>query len=239
MPTDEFDNGFVLYAGAMFGGKTAQAIIDGQRAIIANKKAIAFKTSWDNRYSEDYITANNNQLKFKAKSVPDLETLISSVKQENPQIIIIDEIHFFDENIYDFINEYKHKTRIIATGLQFDYRGNPFPLRTEKGKEYDSNKIDMGKLMGISTKIKQFWPICMTNEIIPCGPAYYNQRFDENGCLSKYSDPTIVIGNHNKYKALCDKHFIKPLPNDTFLTPEGKIITYEQTKEYSKFLEKK
>ncbi len=235
MPTDEFDNGFVLYVGAMFGGKTAQAIIDGQRAEIANKKTLGFKTNWDNRYSEGFITANNNQLKFPAKSVSNTKTLIELVENENPQIVIIDEIHFFDEKIYDFINEYKHKARIIATGLQFDYRGNSFRLRTENGKEFDSDKIDMGKLMGISTKIKQFWPICMSNEVIPCGPAYYNQRFDENGCLSKYSAPTIVIGNHNKYKALCDKHFVRPLPDDTFLTPDKKIITYEETKKYSQY----
>ncbi len=240
MPTEEFNNGFILYVGAMFGGKTAQAIMDAQRAVVANKKVCVFKTSWDNRYSDTYLTANNEQLKFPSISVPHLDDLIRETKKKNPEILIIDEIQFFDERIYDYILNNKKNMRIIATGLQMDYRGNSFPLRDPRGKEYDSEKIKIGTLMGISTKVKQFWPICVENtKESPCDSAYYNQRINEDGNLSKYSEQTVVIGATNKYRAVCDKHFIRPISNDKFLTPNGEIINYENTRDYIEILKNK
>jgi len=234
MPTEEFNNGFILYAGSMFGGKTAQAILNAQRAQIANRKVQAFKINWDNRYDDSFITANNEQLKYPAISVPNLGGLIKKLNKDT-EIIIIDEIQFFDENIYDFILENKSQKRIIATGLQTDYRGNSFPLRSIKGKEFDSEKYSIGDLMGISTKIKQFWPICkypINGEKYNCDSAYYNQRFNSDGTLSLYSEPTVVIGGTNRYLALCDKHFIRPLKNNTFRNYNGEILTQKQTKDY-------
>lgn len=208
---DEFDKGFMFYVGNMFGGKTAKMIIDLQRAEIAEKKVQVFKISWDDRYEEGQITANNGQLKFPAISVPDFSDLEKNL-MENVEILGIDELQFFDERIIDFIAEYKEKIKIIGTGLQFDYRGEPFSLRSVGDKETDS-KYTIGNLMSLAYPINQELPICTHKEKNKiCGnKTLYSQRWREDGTISRYNDQTIKVGGKESYAPRCQKHFIKPI----------------------------
>lgn len=206
----EFDNGFTLYVGNMFGGKTAQMIVDLQRAQIAGRKVQAFKINWDDRYGEDYITANNGQLKFPALSVPDFGDLEKNIL-ESVEVLGIDELQFFDWRSIDFIKKFKNKFKIIGTALQYNYRGEPFSLREIGNKEKDSN-YSVGNLMELAHCIIHKIPVCTHKESDEtCGRiALYPQRLDEDGGYSKYNDLTIVVGGVNKYFPRCVKHFVKP-----------------------------
>lgn len=208
----EFNPGFRLYSGTMFGGKTAQLIFDLQRADFAGKKVQAFKVAWDNRYEDGYVTANNGELKFPAKSVANVSQL-EKILEPDTEIIGIDEGQFFDERLYDFIRENRERILLIGTILQNTYRGaEPFPLRgSPTDKEVDSEIYHSGDIMSLATKIIQKWPVCTYENGDICGKvAYYPQRWDENGKLSKYSDKTVVIGSDDKYAPRCFEHFIQP-----------------------------
>jgi thymidine kinase len=206
----EFDKGFTLYVGNMFGGKTAQMIVDLQRAEIAGKKVQAFKVNWDNRYEEGYITANNGQLKFPALSVPDFETL-KYCFLEDTEVLGIDEMQFFDWKIIEFIKNFKGKIKIVGTALQYNYRGEPFELR-ECGDNRIDSKYSVGNLMELAHLIVHKLPVCThenSNEI--CGRvALYPQRLNSDGTFSRYEDSTIVVGGVNKYFPRCERHFVKP-----------------------------
>jgi thymidine kinase len=209
----EFDRGFTFYVGNMFGGKTAQMIVDLQRAKIAGKKVQAFKISWDDRYEEDHITANNEQLKFPAVSVPDIDILERSLN-EDVEVLGIDELQFFDERIIDFIKRYQNKVKIIGTSLQFNYRGEPFSLRSVGNKEIDSRNT-VGDLMALAHPIIHKLPVCTHKEDGKiCGrAALYPQRRNKDGSFSKYDDATIVIGGQESYTPRCIKHFRMPERN--------------------------
>lgn len=210
----EEDVGFRFYVGNMFGGKTAKMIFDLQRADIAEKRIQAFRLSWDNRYEEGFITANNGQLKYPAISVPNLSALEKSLKSDT-EILAIEEAQFWDERLRDFIREHEDNMLIISTGLQFNYRGEPFALRSPKDIQIDSKYVTVADLMGISTDVRQEWPVCTHKEKGICGKiAYYPQRWNEDGTLSKYSDDTIVIGAKDSYAPLCREHYIRPDPNE-------------------------
>jgi thymidine kinase len=209
----EFDRGFTFYVGNMFGGKTANMIVDLQRAEIAGKKVQAFKISWDDRYEEDFITANNEQLKFPAVSVPNIDILERSLN-DDVEVLGIDELQFFDERIIDFIKKYQNKIKIIGTSLQFNYRGEPFSLRSIESKEIDSDNT-VGDLMALAHPIIHKLPVCTHKENGKiCGrTALYPQRLNEDGVFSKYEDKTIIIGGRESYAPRCSKHFVKPERN--------------------------
>jgi thymidine kinase len=154
----EFEQGFTFYVGNMFGGKTASMIMDLQKAEIAGKKVQAVKVSWDDRYQDGIITANNRQLTFPAISIPDVRFL-EGFARKGIEVLGIDELQFFDERIIDFIKDYKDKIKIIGTALQFDYRGNPFSLREVGNKEIDS-KHHVGDLMALAYSIIHKLPVC-------------------------------------------------------------------------------
>lgn len=206
------ETGFRLYVGNMFGGKTAKMIFDLQRAEYAGKKVQAFKISWDNRTGENNLTANNGQLKYPAVSVLSLSALKVFLKSDT-EILAIDELQFWEEDILDFIKEYQHKIKIIGTGLQFDYRREPFSLRKKKGRQFDSENVSIVDLMGISTEIYQEWPVCTKKDFEGkvCGKtAHYPQRWRKDGTLSSFSDNTIVVGGEEKYAPRCSSCYIKP-----------------------------
>ncbi len=223
---EEFRPGFVLYSGNMSGGKTDQMISDLQRAKVAGRRVQAFKVSWDDRYEDGFITANNGQKKFPAISVPDFGGLINRLDPEL-EVLGIDELQFWEDRTIEFIKEHRDLMKIIGTGLQYDFRGNPFPLRSQKGKEFDS-KRHIGELMSLAIKDEKCWPICTHKEgERVCGmPAFYVQRWNALGKLSLSGEPTLGVGKvvrdeaegqeqfrqgNCAYAVRCAEHYVNPI----------------------------
>ena len=214
----EFDRGFTLYVGNMFGGKTLNMIQDLNIAReILKRKIQVFKPCIDDRYSRDYISANEEKLKFPATEIEnagDLEKLFLSTTE----IVAIDEIQFLDKRVRDFIRDYKDKVKIIGTGLLRDYRGELFKLR-EIGDNKKDSELDMGNIIGLidplnpSDKISYRFPRCTESKNGDiCGRlAQYIQRLEkEDGSFSPYEANTIITGGTNLYLPRCEKHFVKP-----------------------------
>lgn len=215
-----------MYVGNMSGGKTAKMISDLQRAEIAGRRVQAFRLAWDNRYEEGLIEANNGQMSYPAEVVPGYGGLVSRLKKDT-EVLAIDELQFWDDRMIDFIKNKRDHLRIIGTGLQHDFRGDEFALRSQEDINVDS-EYHIGNLMALTTiGVKTYWPLCTHEEDgeFCSRPAPYVQRYNADRTLSLVSEPTLAVGfpvktldgaekhfenGHCAYMVRCPEHYIKP-----------------------------
>lgn len=121
-------------------------------------------------------------------------------------IIGIDEIQFFDDKILDFCLGYSLERLIIVTGLNLDFRGEPFKFR--------NSKKHIGELMPYS-QVTSLSAVCTysDNKKICGRDAYFTQRFI-NGKPAEYHSPLVLVGGKEKYEARCEMHFQRPEKTD-------------------------
>lgn len=202
------ETGFIFIVGNMFGSKTREMIHLLNLEENMHRKVQAFKIAWDDRYGESEIITHDNS-SFPSISVKNTSDLVNRIT-EGTQVIGIDEVQFFDDPIKEFILEKQKEYLIIATALQLDFRGNPFPLRSREGLEIDS-QFNVGGLMPYGKLITRY-PQCtyLEEERICRAEAMYIQRFRHDRSLAPSSDPTVVVGGGQIYEPRCLEHFIFP-----------------------------
>lgn len=172
-----------VICGSMFSGKSEELILRLRRAQFAKQRVVVFKHSLDDRVARSYITTHNGN-KFEAIPIEHPSTILSVVDNET-QIIAVDEIQFFSNDIINIICQLVNEgKRVIVAGLDLDFRGAPFgPIPT---------------LMAIADHTTKLKAICMM-----CGKdAHFSQRLI-NGQPANYDDPLIIIGAENCYQARC------------------------------------
>lgn len=172
-----------IICGSMFSGKTEELIKRIKRCLIAKQKVIIFKPKIDNRYSETEIVSHDNRT-IKSISLKK-STDIYKYDIHNYDVIGIDEVQFFDDKIFDIVQELADSgIRIIASGLDMDYSRKPFGI--------------MPKLIAIAEQVTKAQAICTD-----CGElASYSFRIDK-------IEDTILLGEKDKYKALCRRCYLK------------------------------
>ena len=113
-----------VITGPMFAGKSEELIRRINRLKYAKKNFLVFKPLLDDRYSETEVVSHRNR---REKSIPiSKPEEIYNYLKENTEVICIDEVQFFDEKIIDIIDELANKgLRIIVSGLDTDFKGNP------------------------------------------------------------------------------------------------------------------
>ncbi|NMB60814.1 MAG: thymidine kinase [Chloroflexi bacterium] len=179
-----------VICGSMFSGKTEEMIRRLRRAVIAKQKVQVFKPKIDNRYDEQKVTSHAG-LDFEAIPVTSSSDLVRLLN-ENTTVVGIDETQFLDDGIIAVIEKLVEKgIRVIATGLDMDFRGEPFGC--------------MPILMAKAEKVDKVQAICMI-----CGePASRTQRLVD-GKPAHYNDPVIIVGAAEMYEARCRKHHEVP-----------------------------
>jgi thymidine kinase len=165
-----------VVCGSMFSGKTEELIRRLRRAQIAKLNVQIFKPGIDTRYSETEIVSHNANA---IKSIPVKNSSEILDKIENVDVVGIDEAQFFDDGIIDVCNKLANKgIRVIVTGLDMDFLGNPFG--------------PIPKLMAIAEYVTKVHAICMR-----CGDlANYSHRLSESKTL-------VELGEKDKYEPLC------------------------------------
>ena len=176
-----------VICGPMFSGKTEELIRRLIRAQIAKQKVAIFKPSSDNRYEEDYIVSHN-QRKIKSIQVKKTDTIMHY--HEKADVFGIDEAQFFDQSIVavcrNLANDGK---RVVVAGLEKDYLANSFG--------------PMPQLMVEAEYITKVNAICMH-----CGdPANFSHRISSE-------EKQVIVGELNKYEALCRRCYIKMMGKD-------------------------
>jgi len=108
-------------------------------------------------------------------------------------VIAIDEIQFFDEEIIDVCNYLADLgKRVICAGLDMDFRGNPFG--------------PIPRILAIAERVDKLQAICVV-----CGmPASRTQRLIE-GKPAYYDDPVVLVGASEVYEARCRRHHEVPI----------------------------
>lgn len=174
-----------VIAGPMYSGKSEELIRRVRRVKIAKQKVQVFKPEIDNRYSKEDVVSHCGE---KEEAIPVRNsTQILELIHEDADVVAIDEVQFFDENIVKVVCALadKHK-RVICAGLDMDFRGEPFG--------------SMPELMSVAEFVDKIQAVCMK-----CGrPATRTQRLI-NGQPPKYDDPIVLVGAMESYEARCRK----------------------------------
>ncbi len=172
-----------VIAGCMFSGKTEELIRRLRRAQIAKLNVKIFKPEIDKRYSSEKIVSHSEQ------SLP--STIINNTSDildlsHDSHVVGIDEAQFFDSSILEIcIKLAASGKRVIAAGLDMDYRGVPFE--------------PMPQFLAIAEYITKTLAICVV-----CGnPANMTQRKIASG-------ERVLVGASDSYEARCRLHHYIP-----------------------------
>jgi thymidine kinase len=187
---DDKNGSVEVICGSMFSGKTEEMIRRLRRAVIARQKVQVFKPVIDNRYNASRVTSHAG-LDFEAIPISNSSEIMENIKDDTT-VVGIDEAQFFDEGIVSIIEQLADQNiRVIVTGLDMDFRGEPFGFIPE--------------LLARADKIDKLQAICMV-----CGePANRTQRLVD-GKPAHYEEPIVIVGAAEMYEARCRAHHVVP-----------------------------
>ncbi|MFA6004092.1 MAG: thymidine kinase [Elusimicrobiota bacterium] len=163
--------------GSMFSGKTQELIRRLRLCTIARQKVQVFNHALDTRYAKDHIVSHDLS-KVPSQAVAKSKEILELVKLDT-QVVGIDEVQFFDEDIVDVCETLADQgRRVIVAGLDQDYRGIPFTVTS--------------RLMGVAEFVAKNLAVCSV-----CGnPANRSQRLSS-------TKKRIEVGTGDKYEARC------------------------------------
>ena len=181
MPTSQ--GHIEVICGSMFSGKSEELIRRVRRAQYARQQVQVFKPNLDTRPSDALVTSHDGR-DIRAIGVDTSAGLLAQVA-EDTDIVAIDEAQFFDKELPDICRELAERgLRVIAAGLDMDFRGEPFG--------------PMPYLLAQAEDVQKLHDICVV-----CGKeASHSQRLI-NGKPAAYDDPIILIGATEAYEARC------------------------------------
>lgn len=170
-----------VITGPMYSGKTTELLNFAEIYEIGRKKTKIFKPKIDTRYSkEDVVT--HKMFKMPATAVKDVLEIreIYNKLMEKPDAIFIDEVHFFDTSIKDFVKEIVSQgSDVYCAGLDLNYLWEPFETSA--------------LLMSLADEVIKKKAVCEV-----CG--------EYKGTLSfknKANGNVIDVGGKEKYIAVC------------------------------------
>ena len=179
-----------VVCGSMFSGKTDELIRRLIRATIAKQKVQVFKPAIDIRYAVEKVTSHAGS-KFDATPIEKAAEILTKMDADTT-VIGIDEAQFFDPEVIDVARTLAERgVRVIAAGLDTDFRGEPFG--------------PMPILTSIAEDVNKLHAICM----VCGGEASRTQRL-VNGSPARYDDPVVIVGASEMYEARCREHHEVP-----------------------------
>lgn len=172
-----------VICGSMFAGKTEELIRRLKRLEYAKKTFYVFKPQIDNRYSETDVVSHNGQA-IQAIAINQAREALDFLTPDTA-VVAFDEVQFFDESVIEVIEIIAAKgIRVIAAGLDMDFRGEPFGV--------------IPKLLAKAEFVTKLTAICTV-----CGePATRTQRLID-GQPANYHDPIVLVGAKESYEARC------------------------------------
>ncbi len=186
-----------VYCGPMKCGKSRELInrVD-KLQYISGSDVIFFKPKTDTR--DKTVKSRFGNLSYNCIFIESNkpENIISHIlnTEENIDVIVIDEIQFFQEEIINVIKTLlKNDINVIAAGLDLDFKGEPFG--------------SMPHILTLADTVTKLHAICehencnahatRTQRLIKGKPAHYNS-------------PLILIGDTEHYESRCLLHHFVP-----------------------------
>lgn len=179
-----------VICGPMFSGKSEELMRRIRRAKIARQKVQTFKPEIDTRYDSSKIVSHN-KITEDAIVVAN-PSIIQDLISVDTQVVGVDETQFFDVTIVECLNSLADQgIRVIAAGLDTDYKGEPF-----------EGTLHLIAQADFVTKLKA---ICMI-----CGnPASRTAR------TKHIKTDEFVLGSNDIYRAMCRKHWYEHIEGIT------------------------
>lgn len=183
--------------GCMFSGKTGELSRRLRLHAVAGRTVVVFRPQVDIRHPGDGVLyAHDGAGHFDSSKYPGKvlvvdpqADLVKLAEAEHAQVVGIDEMQFFKDNLCDDIVKLHYQgITVIAAGLDYDFLGKPF--------ETTMRVITSAVVM----------PYKLTAICVECtsAPAVYTQK-REMGDMSQ----RIEIGDQKLYKPLCTTCFRK------------------------------
>ena len=165
-----------VICGPMFSGKTTHLIQAVNQYKSEGKKVFVFKPKVDDRYAEEAVVSHD---KNETDAFPVLKAVEILDFYLNADVVAIDEIQFFDEQIIDVCQKIANSGKtVIAAGLDMDYMGRPFGAIPE--------------LLTIADEVKKLNSVCT----FCSGKARFSHRISQDNSI-------VVLGEKDKYVPLC------------------------------------
>lgn len=186
---------FEMIIGCMSAGKSSELIRRVERARLAYLPTVIFRPATDTRSKPDFVESRNG-LQSQAIVVEHAKDMLKYSSQA--VVIGIDEVQFFDQSVVEVIGTLlRQRKKIIASGLDLDYRGKSFGPVPELLALAD--RVD--KLMAVCRKCGSDFA-CRTqrtvqsSEQILVGDAQYEARCID--CFDPPSDFQLKINLQEK-----------------------------------------
>lgn len=179
-----------LICGSMFSGKSEELIKRVTRAQFAKQQIAVFKPMIDDRYAKEAVVSHNGRSVIATPIARSAE--IFNYLDQSIDIIAIDEVQFFDEEIIDVSQHLANSGyRVILAGLDQDFRGEPFG--------------PMPVLLSLAESVTKLQAVCAV-----CGsPSSRTQRLID-GNPASYDEPVILVGASESYEPRCRHHHEVP-----------------------------
>ncbi len=173
-----------VICGSMFSGKTEEMIRRVRRARIARQHVQVFKPAIDTRYAAVEQVKSHDGLGHDAMPAASAAEIFAAVEADT-NVIGIDEVQFFDGDITRVVQQLADRgVRVIAAGLDMDFRGEPFG--------------PMPQLMSEAERVDKLHAICVI-----CGAEASRTQRLIDGRPANYDDPIILVGGSESYEARC------------------------------------
>jgi thymidine kinase len=171
-----------VVCGPMFSGKSEELIRRLRRAEIAGQRALIVKPRLDNRYDIGHVVSHAGA-RMRAVAV-DMPAEIPGLV-DGYDVVGVDEVQFFPPEILLIIDGLVEcGRRVVACGLDQDFRGSPFGA--------------MPELLCRAELVDKLQAVCHR-----CGgPATMTQRLVDGAPAAADGD-TIVVGAFEQYEARC------------------------------------
>lgn len=172
-----------VICGPMFAGKTEELLRRITRLDYAKKNYKVFKPMIDNRYADEAVVSHDGR-DIEAIPIQHAKDILQHI-DHTVEAIGIDEVQFLDEHVIA-ICEYlaNNGVRVIVTGLDLDFRGEPFEL--------------MSHFLAHAEFVTKLTAICMQ-----CGAAATRSQRLINSQPAGYYDEIILVGAQESYEARC------------------------------------
>jgi thymidine kinase len=181
-----------VITGSMFSGKTEELIRRLRRARIAKQSIQVFKPIIDNRYTLEKVTSHAGH-EFEATPVAHAADILNQIRPETT-VVAVDEAQFFEPEVCGVCCQLAERgLRVIAAGLDQDFRGEPFG--------------PMPELLALAEHVDKLHAICAV-----CGDEGSRTQRLIDGQPARFDDPVVVVGASELYEARCREHHLVPRP---------------------------
>lgn len=184
-----------VITGCMFSGKTEELLRLLRRASVGGRSVLLIRPQADTRTAAE-VAESRSGARFDCTTVPGAGDIVGRVMSEAVEVVAIDEVEFFGQEVADVANRLATDGyEVIVSGLDTDFAGRPFGA--------------LPRLLALADSVTKLTAVCT---FPGCGEEATRTQRLVNNEPAAIDDPLIVIGGTedahepDRYEARCRTH---------------------------------